>query len=167
MKNLFTGRLGFTLIELLVVVLIIGILAAIALPQYQKAVGRARMVEFMTQARAIHHAQKFYRLATGSYPQKMSDLNIWNVDSSNTSHEKAVWGKQTYSQASSYTMTYVNIPGIEKFYCRIWLSQYHATCYAYTEKGQKFLESYNWPLMKDYGDYKRYHIMYVWNEQGN
>ena len=67
---------AFTLIELLVVVLIIGILAAIAVPQYQKAVDKANFAQLKIVANAIADAQRAYYLAHGKYAANLPDLDI-------------------------------------------------------------------------------------------
>ena len=67
---------GFTLIELLVVVLIIGILAAIAVPQYQKAVLKARASEALVQGKALLAAEQAYVLSNGAMTMDLDALDV-------------------------------------------------------------------------------------------
>ena len=67
---------AFTLIELLVVVLIIGVLSAIALPQYQNAVLKTRVMAGLVPARAIMDAMDEYYLANGNFSGNWSNLTI-------------------------------------------------------------------------------------------
>ncbi|MBO7238613.1 MAG: prepilin-type N-terminal cleavage/methylation domain-containing protein [Elusimicrobiaceae bacterium] len=68
------NKKAFTLIELLVVVLIIGILAAIAVPQYQVAVTKSRFTKLIISARALKDAEEVYYMENGHYTTQQSDL---------------------------------------------------------------------------------------------
>ena len=87
MRNKIKSMKGFTLIEVLVVVLIIGILAAVALPQYQRAVEKSRLSEAISNMRTIQNNVKMYILEHG----EISDYHYhdnWDVDLSGGSWDE-------------------------------------------------------------------------------
>jgi prepilin-type N-terminal cleavage/methylation domain-containing protein len=117
---------GFTLIELLVVVLIIGILAAIAVPQYFKVVEKGKFAESMEWINSLKGAQERYLAKngfyfTGGYTSTVFDVNLGGLTNFSSS---ALTGSNTPDWTiglarnspcpavySCYTVTYLAPPG--------------------------------------------------------
>ena len=96
------NRKGFTLIELLIVVVIIGILAAIAIPKFAATKDKAKLASVKTDARNLMTAQEAYfsDFATyGSFASLQAASNF-SLSSGNTGTVAAV--------ASGYTVTITN-----------------------------------------------------------
>ncbi|WP_428059718.1 type IV pilin protein [Candidatus Avelusimicrobium stercoris] len=97
-----TATSGFTLIELLVVVLIIGVLSAVALPQYNKAVEKSRATEALTMIRAAIQAEEAYYLANGEYTDDMEALDISIPSTDNFYLESLADGDEDDSRIQIY-----------------------------------------------------------------
>jgi len=116
MKN----KQAFTLIELLVVVLIIGILAAVALPQYQKVVEKSKAAQAFALIRTVAAAQEAYHLANGTYAKTFDELAVdipwtgtqrWIDGSSRDVASNNDWSLQLYYEEKGYGISVGRISG--------------------------------------------------------
>ncbi len=126
---------GFTLIELLVVVLIIGILAAVALPKYNVAVAKTRFTQFITFADSICKAEEIYYLANGSYTGNVKDLDISIPEGYTNSSFSDTY---SYFEYKDYRFGVGNIPYVQGYFYNSGLSyvnycNYHKECRSYNK----------------------------------
>ncbi len=70
------NKKGFTLLEMLIVMLLVGILSAVALPNYRKAIEKSKTAEATLTTKTILDAAMIYAAAYRKCPSALSDLDI-------------------------------------------------------------------------------------------
>ncbi len=97
-------RTGFTLIELLIVVVVLGILAAVAIPKFSQAKGRTRAAAIRSDLRNLATAQEEYLSIHGVYADAVDDLDYTSSDGVVVTIEQRVVGG--WSATTTHPMSY-------------------------------------------------------------
>lgn len=107
------GKRGVTLLEVMIVVVIVGILAAVAIPAYNSYVTRARRTDAFDALLTVHAAQEMYRAERGFYAGALTSLpgcgsnmagNNYNIDlnRSDNTHWTAIAQPQNRQSGDFY-----------------------------------------------------------------
>ena len=133
MTSVWGGRTaisaGFTLIELLVVVLIIGILAAAALPSYRVAVASSRVATMQVLVRAVDQAQQHFYMQTGRYAAHLDGLIIAMPSGFTKTDEKHISSNDMYCYIMDVQGAWSVSFKCEDKKSNVWLEKYHNTNY--------------------------------------
>lgn len=106
---------GFTLIELLVVVLIIGILAGVAIPQYMKSVSKSRVSEALVVTKNVADAQNRFRILSDddSFADNFAALDLSFINERGEENGESLAGTRAMED-TYYTKNYTYIMGVDR-----------------------------------------------------
>lgn len=151
----YTTARGFTLIELLVVVLIIGILASVAVPQYTKAVEKSRAAGVIQKVKSLQNSVDMYLLANDWPTVQFTNLSgTSGRENLDISFKANATMKRSGLAVSSYMV-------FDDYYFYVVCER--DVCYIIAEDNKPYKEQIVRASWYRYKNYTRYQPMDTWN----